>query len=205
MEKKEKKTVKAPESPMLTKIATLNSFASACENPELIEAFSNLKQGDKLLEVFVKAVEQEITVIMTGKHKEIEHQVNDVRATLASTYEMTNTLLNMLLTIGNSPVMKVLAVVHDKMTGTSFEEFIERTTLQANQQLAQRNAPRPQAPEEGEEVDQNAPPPKRPDLKMNENGEVERPRRPLAKRYAGGSNQVVNEGLPAKAKLINGL
>src|SRR5690606_10573892 len=119
--------LKIPELEVFKKISMLSSLAQACEDADLVKVFSKMKHGDELYEIFVKAVHQEIEGVISGKEQEAVKQMASVRDMASGVYDMVQTMYNMMAATSNSPIMKVLAIVHDRMTGSSFEDVLARS------------------------------------------------------------------------------
>lgn len=201
-ENEQKKSVKAPEFDMLKKIAMLNNLASACEDEKLMEAFGSLKNGQLLFEIFVKAVNKEIQGIVNGKETEIAKSVSGAKEISNSLFDQVQTMYNMMVAISGSPIMKVMALTHDRLTGTSIADILHR------QSMAQVNVNKPASREEMEIAESVV-------TQSEETvGNVEEPQQgipsrakpPLTKKYADGRSDVQPApAIPPRGGNISGL
>jgi hypothetical protein len=127
-EKPIENNLKIPELEIFKQISMLNSLATACEDETLVSAFNNLKNGERLYEIFIKAVHSEIQDVVNGKERKAAEKLKSAESLANSVYDTAGLTFSMLQAIGRSPVMQVLAIVHDKMTGTSLAEVLARSS-----------------------------------------------------------------------------
>lgn len=123
---------------LIEKVKLMSDLTGACQNKEVIHLLSGLPGGARIYELFVEAIEREVSLIMNGKSESAPKELNTA---LDVAKQLQTTLSNFRDTIvgfHNTALVEVLNMMNKNLGGKSAQFQSSHSEQQQTQQQTQQ-------------------------------------------------------------------
>jgi hypothetical protein len=105
----------------IEKVKLMSAFTNAVENSEVECVLGNLPHGKRIYEIFVEAIDKELSRIMNGDQAAIPKQMTNALASAMSISNMCQQFGGMMANFLNSPLVEVLNLMNQRLGGNKFQ------------------------------------------------------------------------------------
>jgi len=132
----------------LEKINLLSDYANACRNENVLGAFKKLPNGERLLDIFVKAVSVEIETLMSPQQAQLPTQTLASATDYAQqTYVMLQRMGALMSALERGPGMLTLRTFIQKLGGGAIPEQPQQPEVEF-MEIQHQQQPQPQQPQQ---------------------------------------------------------
>lgn len=137
----------------IERINLLADLANAAQDDEIVKLLKSRKNGERLYDLFVKAVSEEIEGIMNPGQVEAPRILNDAQNIAGQIYQMTQRVGGIIAAIEQGPGLAVLQMLIHRLGGQAPQAVAPPMPVQ---QYSQQNQPQQSGPSivDGRSVEQ---------------------------------------------------
>jgi len=147
-----------PQKQMTTieKVKLMSDLANVVQNPDVVNILGKLPNGQKIYEIFVAAIDKELSNIMNGRDEEAPKQANNLMAAAIALNNSGSQLQYLVSSFMQTPLVQVLNLLNQNLGGQKFQfqepdpEQMQALAAQANQTRTKqpKQPPPPQPPQQ---------------------------------------------------------
>jgi hypothetical protein len=106
---------------LIEKVSLMHDLASACKDKNVVSVLQGLPNGEKIFNIFVSAIERELSSVMNGKKEEIPQQVNDLLSALNHLNSSTKQFRELISGFMGTPLVEVLNMMNKNLGGKYYQ------------------------------------------------------------------------------------
>lgn len=135
-------TPKKPQLSTLEKVKLMSALTSVVEDEQLVELLRSKPSGERIYEIFVNAVEREVSAIMNPDKKETPAEVVNLVNYTRQLQTAMNSFRDLIVGFMNTPLVQVLNMLNQNMGGKKFD----LSSMNSMPNVQQHHQPAPQQP-----------------------------------------------------------
>jgi hypothetical protein len=133
---------------LIEKVELMSDLTSACKNKELVGLMKNMPNGDRIFNLFMSAVEREVSVIMSGKEESVSQEVVNLMSYTKQLQGSIDGFRGLIVGFMNTPLVQVLNLLNQNLGGKKYDldssiSSIANTRAEAPNQQQFNNNPAP--------------------------------------------------------------